>query len=532
MEELARAHARETEQIEQHAKVMARAQKLREHLEQERLALRTQLEKEQQRAEDAEARARHEQAERTRSEERLQHRIDALEAQLSKERLASSAGASEEQQLLEASLSNLTAVVENLEIELAHANTRLSEQRSEAEAQAERAREKAAQQQAELERLSQELVRAQGEAEREAKARADAERRVAELEAKLSALEQRCAAIEESAARAPHSPLTAPKAAAAVEAPAVPVPPAPAEAAEAAAPAPPEAEEVLRQWVHEIVDKSSEAADPEGGYDDWAATQLIGPPKISAYGDSGYAWAPFETNGGHEWLTLRFRRRVKVHEILILESWNPGAITKVELMRPDGSFDEIWAHEPEPAPPELRILRVAPEKEPEYATNTIKIHLDTSTVGDNEWNEIAAVQLAGIPTEPEPVEDKTQAATPPPPPPPPMTLPTPPPPPKSKIGSTGKASASKTSALPSSGDLMTDLLSVVQSGKGGLRSVSARPTPKPKVEEPADTIAAVLLKRFNALHGAGKYEDLSGGDDWADEAAKAGDAEWGDDDDW
>jgi len=71
----------------------------------------------------------------------------------------------------------------------------------------------------------------------------------------------------------------------------------------------------------------------------------------------------------------------------------------------------------------------------------------------------------------------------------------------------------------------------VQQGKGQLRSAKVdRPdVQKPKQDAPVDTIAAVLLKRFNAIHGAGKYEDLGGGDDWAD---NDGDAEWGDDDAW
>jgi len=54
----------------------------------------------------------------------------------------------------------------------------------------------------------------------------------------------------------------------------------------------------------------------------------LGPPKISEYGDSGFAWAPFDTNGGHEWVVLKFRRRVFVTEVLILESLNPGAVYK------------------------------------------------------------------------------------------------------------------------------------------------------------------------------------------------------------
>lgn len=164
-----------------------------------------------------------------------------------------------------------------------------------------------------------------------------------------------------------------------------------------------------------MLDFSSEAADEDDEYDDWGAKQAIGAPKVTGYGDSGNAWAPFgpcclafafsllslsaETNGGHEWLTVQFRQRVIPREVLILESWNPGAITKVEVKDDEtGVFFAIYTAEPRELPHELRIVKAVPKKLLTFPCNTVKIHLDTAKVYD-EWNEIAAIQLAGLPIE-------------------------------------------------------------------------------------------------------------------------------------
>lgn len=208
---------------------------------------------------------------------------------------------------------------------------------------------------------------------------------------------------------------------------------------------------------------------------------------------------------------------MKVREVLILESWNPGAVCRVEV-RKDKDWVTIWSQPAAPAPEELRIIRCVPQKLLDFATDAVRIHLDTAAVFD-EWNEIAAVQVAGLPVEaPPPPPKTTSAAAPPPPPPPMMTLP--PPRPKSSPA----AAAPKAAPV----DLMTEILTTA--GRAGLRSVKApHASQKEKPKAEAGSIAEVLLKRFEAMHGVGKYEDLGKDDDWE---AVTGDAKWDDDDDW
>jgi len=97
--------------------------------------------------------------------------------------------------------------------------------------------------------------------------------------------------------------------------------------------------ETVREWAWDLMGVSSEAGYEPG--DDWGSRQILGAPTVTAYGDSGNAWAPLETNAGHEWIAVKFRRRLFISEVLILESWHPGAIFKVEALNPDGKWDPI-----------------------------------------------------------------------------------------------------------------------------------------------------------------------------------------------
>jgi hypothetical protein len=52
--------------------------------------------------------------------------------------------------------------------------------------------------------------------------------------------------------------------------------------------------------------------------------RLLALSYTSGYGDSTESWAPFATNGGPEHVTLKFKRKVYIADIRILENWNPG----------------------------------------------------------------------------------------------------------------------------------------------------------------------------------------------------------------
>lgn len=306
----------------------------------------------------------------------------------------------------------------------------------------------------------------------------------------------------------------------------------------------------LTQWVWKVLDFSSEAAEP--GTVEWSASKLIGPPLVKGYGDSTEAWAPFATNGGAEFVTLKFKRKVYISDIRILENWNPGAISRIEVKHGE-EFETVWEETPHEKPHVLRILQARINPPLTYGANVIKIHLDTSKVY-KEWNEISAVQLAGnfvdgeedeiSEEEPEVPEEPKEEM---------MKIGVGKPAPKFVKKSLGTPAPQKES-LSSGTDLQSELLarvnnpvarvsvlddstltagigfgdkafaSILQNTKGILRKVVVEEKPKP---QEATGLLAVMQKRFAAIHG--EAEDIN--NNWDGKGANWDDDEWGDDDD-
>ena len=84
-------------------------------------------------------------------------------------------------------------------------------------------------------------------------------------------------------------------------------------------------------------------ASSEYGGGDWSAKQMLGQPDFYPnYGDDGRAWAPSAINNGLQWVELGFEEAVYVESVDIYETFNPGAIVKVELIDTTGRGHLIW----------------------------------------------------------------------------------------------------------------------------------------------------------------------------------------------
>jgi hypothetical protein len=290
----------------------------------------------------------------------------------------------------------------------------------------------------------------------------------------------------------------------------------------------------VRHWAWDVIDVSSEAGrDPS---DDWGSRQILGPPRVTEYGDSGYAWAPLETNAGHEWITLRFRRRLFLSEILILESWHPGAVYKVEVLAPDGKWETVWETIPKVEEEVLRIVQANPAQPLSYPSDAIKIHLNTAAVSD-EWNELSAVQVAGLtvagdpepPTEPE-LPQKPFIK--------PTTLQ-----PKKKPTNIKNEFEDLNIYVPPDSEFNLNMLTtdILEAGKIRLRQIKGDhwaqrtkeeilmitgESPVEEIEPDVDVMSA-LQRRFNALHGV-QLDQLEDTGEWNDDWE---DTKWGDDED-
>ena len=122
----------------------------------------------------------------------------------------------------------------------------------------------------------------------------------------------------------------------------------------------------------------------------WSPGQAAGPPDTTEHADSPSAWAPASQNGGREWLKLSFPKSVEIREINIHESYNPGAVSRVVALLPNGLEQTLWEGT---APADSALIEHSIPVPKGTRSDTIRIELDTSRVPG--WNEIDAVELVG-----------------------------------------------------------------------------------------------------------------------------------------
>jgi hypothetical protein len=124
----------------------------------------------------------------------------------------------------------------------------------------------------------------------------------------------------------------------------------------------------------------------------WGHEQATGAPDTRQPGDLPTAWASKNPDGGVEWLELDYEQAVGVDSIRVHESHNPGAISKVAVIRPDGGEETVWEGNladngrNELLQSDFKVAR-------NMQGQKVRVYVDTARVPG--WNEIDAVQLVG-----------------------------------------------------------------------------------------------------------------------------------------
>ena len=145
---------------------------------------------------------------------------------------------------------------------------------------------------------------------------------------------------------------------------------------------------LLRQWA------SDASATSEYGDSNYSALQATGAPNTRGCGNAITAWAS-ATADGQESLTVTFDEAVIPISVEIYQTYNPGAITGIELIAADGSgaITVTDSGDPGNVPcPGVLTIDILGDAPP---VNGVTIHLDQSLI--NDWNEIDAVRLIGRP---------------------------------------------------------------------------------------------------------------------------------------
>jgi hypothetical protein len=147
---------------------------------------------------------------------------------------------------------------------------------------------------------------------------------------------------------------------------------------------------VVRLWAVKA------SASTEYSAPDWAASQATGPPNTPVAGDHATAWASREEDGATEWLELEYAQPLFPSLVRIHETYNPGAVVKIEARDPRGDWQVLWEGRSPADDEKIRWLDVRPTRR--VATSTIRLTLDSRSVPG--WNEIDAVELVGAPAPP------------------------------------------------------------------------------------------------------------------------------------
>ncbi len=141
------------------------------------------------------------------------------------------------------------------------------------------------------------------------------------------------------------------------------------------------------QWA------SNAFATSQYGETSWSASESTGEPNVVKCGDNGMAWAPMTTTE-EATLTVQFDIPVIPSAISVVQSYNPGAITSIEVVDVNGDSTVVYSGVPKvgadcPATSAFPITGVT------TAVDEVNITID-ETVLDLGWSEVDAVQLVGV----------------------------------------------------------------------------------------------------------------------------------------
>jgi beta-lactamase regulating signal transducer with metallopeptidase domain len=121
----------------------------------------------------------------------------------------------------------------------------------------------------------------------------------------------------------------------------------------------------------------------------WGPEQATGAPNVPVAADDGRAWASLSPDGQDEWLELRYNTAVETSDILVYESFNPGAISEVIVTDDKGARYRVFQGKDPSAGTDMAVLVVTLAK----AMRVTTVRLEIASTKVPGWNEIDAVGL-------------------------------------------------------------------------------------------------------------------------------------------
>jgi len=121
-----------------------------------------------------------------------------------------------------------------------------------------------------------------------------------------------------------------------------------------------------------------------------SAAQATGEPNTPYAGDMPTAWASATADRQPEWLILTYAKPINAKEIHVVETFNPGALSRVTVFDSRGRESEAWKGR-DPTPPGSRMGTSRIPVHVGFPVSKIKLYIDSPRVPG--WNEIDAVGL-------------------------------------------------------------------------------------------------------------------------------------------
>lgn len=149
----------------------------------------------------------------------------------------------------------------------------------------------------------------------------------------------------------------------------------------------------LKQYADGIIEISSEYNTSPGP---WSSFVVLGAPDTyPEYGDIQTAWAPKTMDGSDEYLALAFDTAQYVDQIEIYETYNPGAVTIVEVRNTENQswVPVYYGDVVNNLPKRARIMKIDIPLTA-YLVDAIRFNIASKRASG--WNEIDAVSISGI----------------------------------------------------------------------------------------------------------------------------------------
>lgn len=147
-------------------------------------------------------------------------------------------------------------------------------------------------------------------------------------------------------------------------------------------------------WASELVDYSSEY-----GKDDYSAAQALGVPNAMGGSDQNqFAWVPKrETNTLGEFIHVKFAKSIRVSQVAVAESLNPGAIFRIFFIDSNGKEHKVFENKnPKPILARFRLFRHTFQKT-NYLVQEVRIELKTKSVPGSNQIDAIAISDSGVP---------------------------------------------------------------------------------------------------------------------------------------